>query len=282
MDGSMHGQRDRASRRELSATGRRDRGRRSSSSTATWSTGDSGTASSTRSPTASAASPRTGRWARSRWRWSPTPTSPLPGSRRSSKSFLEALDLDDVTLVGNDSGGAHVPGARRPPPRPGRPARPHQLRHPRELPARDLQGAAAAGEAARRRDAAGPPLPDPGRHPDRLPSLRQEKPPPPGWSSRGRGPAPPTRRSGATSARSPAAWTSATPWPPRRALTRLRLPPPPRLGSRRPLLPDPLRRTPGRAKSAARNWSAYPIRRPSYRSISPPLGEAIADFAPSP
>ena len=31
---------------------------------------------------------------------------PLPASRRLIASFLEALDLEDVTIVGNDSGGA--------------------------------------------------------------------------------------------------------------------------------------------------------------------------------
>ena len=36
----------------------------------------------------------------------PTPTSPLQASPTIVASFLEALDLEDVTIVGNDSGGA--------------------------------------------------------------------------------------------------------------------------------------------------------------------------------
>ena len=192
-------------RRELSATGRRDRGRRSSSSTATWSTADSGTASSTPSPTATAASPRTGRWAPSRWRCPPTPTSPRPGSRRSSKSFLERARPRRRHPGRQRLRRRHVPGAGRPPPRPRRPPRPHQLRHPRELPAGDLQGAAAAGEAARRRDDARAPLPLPGDHPHRLPPLREDEAARRAGRVLGAARRPPTRRSAATSARSPAA-----------------------------------------------------------------------------
>ena len=71
-------------------------------------------------------------------------------SRRRSPSFLEALDLEDVTIVGNDSGGAMSQVLRHPPPGADRPPRADQLRHLRELPAGDLQGDAAARRAARR------------------------------------------------------------------------------------------------------------------------------------
>ncbi len=64
--------------------------------------------------------------------------------------FLEALDLEDVTIVGNDSGGAMSQVLVTPPPGADRPPGADQLRHPRELPAGDVQGDAAAGEAARR------------------------------------------------------------------------------------------------------------------------------------
>ena len=88
-------------------------------------------------------------------------------------SFLDALDLDDVTIVGNDSGGRDVAGSRHPPPGADRPPRPDQLRHLRELPAGDLQGAAEGrgaagrdGDARRRRSGSGPsPAPPSGPSP---------------------------------------------------------------------------------------------------------------------
>ena len=36
----------------------------------------------------------------------PPPTSPLPASPTIIESFLDALDLNQVTIVANDSGGA--------------------------------------------------------------------------------------------------------------------------------------------------------------------------------
>ena len=49
---------------------------------------------------------RSGRWARTPRRCTLTPTSPLPACARLISEFLRRLDLEDVTIVGNDSGGA--------------------------------------------------------------------------------------------------------------------------------------------------------------------------------
>ena len=62
-------------------------------------------------------------------------------------SFLEAMDLEDVTIVGNDS-GAPWPRCRHPPSRAYRPPRPDQLRHPRELPPGTVQGLRGSGQGA--------------------------------------------------------------------------------------------------------------------------------------
>ena len=70
------------------------------------STAGSGTASSTSSPRLTAASPQTGRSAPSRSRCGPEADLTPYGIADLISSFLEALDLNDVTIVGNDSGGA--------------------------------------------------------------------------------------------------------------------------------------------------------------------------------
>ena len=60
----------------------------------------------------------------------------LPGIARLVAEFLDRLDLTDVTLVGNDTGGALVQlliGRRR---RPGRAGRARLVRRVRQLPAR--------------------------------------------------------------------------------------------------------------------------------------------------
>ena len=75
-----------------------------------------------------------------------------PGIANVIADFLEAMDLNGTTIVGNDSGGAMsqvlvdaAPGASRP-------AGADQLRHARELPAIGLQADAAPGQAAGRDD----------------------------------------------------------------------------------------------------------------------------------
>ena len=70
-----------------------------------------------------------------------------------------------------------VAGSRHPPPRADRPPRADQLRHPRELPAGDLQGDAAARQAARRDDRALGAVPDRRPRPRRLQALRQDQDP---------------------------------------------------------------------------------------------------------
>ncbi len=57
-------------------------------------------------PITGAWSPRS-RWGRTACRWAPTPLS-LPGIARLVSEFLDRLDVRDVTLVGNDTGGALV------------------------------------------------------------------------------------------------------------------------------------------------------------------------------
>ena len=102
---------------------------------------------------------------------------PLRASRRSIASFLEALDLEDVTIVGNDCGGAMSQVLVTRHPRADRPPRADQLRHPRELPARALQGDAAARQAARRHDGARRPVPHRRPRPRRLQALHQDTDP---------------------------------------------------------------------------------------------------------
>jgi hypothetical protein len=68
-----------------------------------------------------------------------------------------------------------LPGPRHHPSRADRPAGADQLRHPRELPARDLQGAAAARQAARRHLAAAAAVPDQRGHQDRLRALLERR-----------------------------------------------------------------------------------------------------------
>ena len=137
-------------RRGGSATARRARASRSSSSTATWSTAGSGTASSTGSPTDFRCI---------------APDWPIGAQQIAMKPDA---DLSPHGVAGDDRRlprGARprgrddrrqrlrrrdVPGPRHPPPGADRPPRADQLRHPRELPAGDLQGDAAAGQAAGR------------------------------------------------------------------------------------------------------------------------------------
>ena len=93
-------------RRDGSAIARRARASRSSSSTATWSTGGSGTASSTAlSDRYRCLAPD---WPIGAQQIAMNPDADLspPGIAATIASFLEALDLEDVTIVGNDSGGA--------------------------------------------------------------------------------------------------------------------------------------------------------------------------------
>ena len=81
--------------------------RPSCSCTASSSTARSGTASPSGSPPpASARTSSTGRSAATARRWRPTPTSAPRGVARMINDVLDALGLDDVTLVGNDTGGA--------------------------------------------------------------------------------------------------------------------------------------------------------------------------------
>ena len=70
-----------------------------------------------------------------------------------------------------------VAGAGHPPPGADRPPRADQLRHPRELPAGDLQGDAAARQAAGRHGRAGGAVPDRRRRPRRLQAVRQDADP---------------------------------------------------------------------------------------------------------
>ena len=98
------------------------RGRRSSSSTATWSTAGSGTGWSTALadrfrcivPDLAVRRPPD--------RDGPRRDLDPPGLAKIVDDLLAALGLEDVTLVGNDSGGAVSPGPRLPPPRPASPA----------------------------------------------------------------------------------------------------------------------------------------------------------------
>ena len=122
-----------------------------------------------RSPTASAASRRTGRWAPSRCAMKPDADLSPPGVAATIASLPRGArprGRDDrrQRLRRRD-----VPGPGHPPPGADRPPRPDQLRHPRELPAGDLQGDAAAGEAAGRDGAARGAVPDRRRRP-RAPS----------------------------------------------------------------------------------------------------------------
>ena len=81
--------------------------RRSSSSTGSSSTARCGTASpSGWPPTACGRTSSTGRSAATPRRWTPTPTSRPRGVARIVNDVLDALGLHDVTLVGNDTGGA--------------------------------------------------------------------------------------------------------------------------------------------------------------------------------
>ena len=250
-------------RQGLSATGRRDRDRRSSSSMATWSTADSGTASSTRSPTATAASPRTGRWA---------PTGgdgarrrPYPSRGRDDHRGLprrarpRRRDLGRQRLRRRD-----VPGAGRPPPGPvGRLVLTNCDTHENFPPGifKALPPLAKlpvgvtllALPSASRPSSAPPSAPSrSGRRAELLASwatgdgrqgIRRDL----GKVTRGYGEGPHPGRGGGAQ--------------------RLRVPAAARLGARRPLLPDQLRRRLATEVGGAK-LVLYPTRPPSYRSIS--------------
>ena len=255
--------------RELSAIGRRARGRRSSSSTATWSTAGSGTGSSTALADRFRCIAPTCRSAPRGARWRPTRPHP-PGVATIIDDFLAALGLEDVTLVGNDSGGADVARCSSPAAPPGSAA----SSSPTATPTRTSR------RGSSRRCRRSPSCPAAcGRWRSRSGSRRSPAPPSPPSPRTG----PPDDLvadwTGAAAARPGdharprqghrAAWTSATRSPPRQSLRGIRIPPPARLGARRPLLPDPLRRTPCRRSRRRETGRRYPIRRPSYRSISP-------------
>ena len=74
-----------------------------------------------------------------------------PGVARMISEFLEQLDLDGATIVGNDSGGAVSQILVTEHPRADRAAGPDELRLLREVPAGALQGPIQGGAAARRR-----------------------------------------------------------------------------------------------------------------------------------
>ena len=112
-------------------------------------------------------------------------------------SFLEELDLEDVTIVGNDSGGAMSQVLVDSPPGADRPPRSDQLRHPRELPAGAVQGDAPDCQDPRRNVAPGRPSGSRGG-PRGLQALRPKRRSPPSWSAPGWSPASTTPASGAT------------------------------------------------------------------------------------
>ena len=269
-------------RPELSAIGRRGRGRRSSSSTATWSTAGSGTGSPRRSPIASTSSSPTCPSAPTRWRWRPTRRSTPAGLATIVDDFIAALGLEDVTLVGNDSGGAvsQVLVSRRParvarlvltncdtyenfppgifkamPPVAKLPGGMWAMAQPFRIPAVSRRAFSAFTKSGAPRR--------PGRRLDRRRPLR------PGADARPRqGHGRPRQALHARRRGRPA---------------RHPLPPAARLGARRQLLSNRRRRTPCRRCRRRETGARYPTRRPSYRSISPKRWPThIADFAPSP
>ena len=100
-------------------------------------------------PPTTAAWRRRCRWARTGTRCAPDADLSLPGIARLVAEFLDRLDLHDVTLVGNDTGGALVQLLMRRRRRARRPGRAGLLRRVRQLPARaDRQDAGAGRQAA--------------------------------------------------------------------------------------------------------------------------------------
>ena len=160
----------------------------------------------------------------------------LPALATIVDDFIAALDLEDVTLVGNDSGGAVSQVLVVASPRPRRPPRPHQLRHLRELPAGDLQGDAAAGQAARRHVDDGAAVPLPGDLAHRLPPPSPRAGRGTTWSPTGPAPPSPTGRSMRDLAKVTAGLDKRFTLAAAASPARHALPPPARLGARRSLL----------------------------------------------
>ena len=102
----------------------------------------------------------------------------LPGIANLIANFLEAKELNGVTIVGNDSGGAisQVLATRRP--GAGRPAGADQLRHARELPTLGLQADAALGQGAGRDDGDVAAVPSGAPSPGGVRAVREGKIPP--------------------------------------------------------------------------------------------------------
>ena len=98
-------------------------------------TGGCGSRSSSGWRATCAASSRTCRSARTRTPMRPDADLIPHGLAQLIADLLDALDVEDVTLVGNDTGGALCQLVGGPPSRAARPARAHELRRVRELPA---------------------------------------------------------------------------------------------------------------------------------------------------